>query len=292
MMAARLKGQSGLGRPCRDRSPRREAPMRPSHSTLKRRRERRHDGECGRRFAKRELPLVGGPTRTRANRNIRLADAMSSSRACANETMVAAMSTLTKLALGMMGRLRAKPARGAAAVQITLPPPHKEGGMPLMEALANRRSSREFMPDELPLQLLSDLLWAAAGMNRAEGGRRPACWRGRSPRRRRTPRHRACRRCEDAFAPHHMGDLGDRKRLSHGRKPRLRLRRASPRSIRPPVSLLPEPRPSPPRGLPLSLRPSPPRRGPRRPRRSRPCAPVLHESQPAPPSARPLWPGE
>lgn len=81
------------------------------------------------------------------------------------------MSTLTKLALGMMGRLRPKPARDAAAAQIALPPPHKDGGMPLLEALAERRSSREFAPDELPLQLLSDLLWAADGVNRAEGGR-------------------------------------------------------------------------------------------------------------------------
>ncbi|TDX60415.1 nitroreductase [Methylosinus sp. sav-2] len=81
------------------------------------------------------------------------------------------MSTLTKLALGMMGRLRPKPARDAAAAQIALPPPHKEGGMPLMEAIAERRSSREFAPDELPLQLLSDLLWAADGVNRAKGGR-------------------------------------------------------------------------------------------------------------------------
>ena len=37
--------------------------------------------------------------------------------------------------------------------------------MPLMEAIAERRSSREFAPDELPLQLLSDLLWAADGVN-------------------------------------------------------------------------------------------------------------------------------
>jgi nitroreductase len=40
-----------------------------------------------------------------------------------------------------------------------------------MEALLNRCSSREFAPDALPLQLLSDLLWAAYGVNRADGGR-------------------------------------------------------------------------------------------------------------------------
>ncbi len=81
------------------------------------------------------------------------------------------MSALTKLMLGMMGKLRPKPARGAAAPQIALKAASKTGGMPLMEALAKRRSLREFAPRELPPQILSDLLWAAYGVNRAEGGR-------------------------------------------------------------------------------------------------------------------------
>jgi nitroreductase len=80
------------------------------------------------------------------------------------------MSTLTKLALGMMGQLRPKPATAGAGA-IELPPPARHGGLPLMEALAKRRSSREFARDPLPLQLLSDLLWAAYGTNRADGGR-------------------------------------------------------------------------------------------------------------------------
>ncbi len=40
-----------------------------------------------------------------------------------------------------------------------------------MEALAQRHSSREFKPDALPLQPLSDLLWAAYGVNRPDVGR-------------------------------------------------------------------------------------------------------------------------
>jgi nitroreductase len=81
------------------------------------------------------------------------------------------MSTLTKIALGAMGQLRPKPATGNSATSIALPPPEKSGGMPLMEALARRRSSREFAPDALPSPLLSSLLWAAYGSNRADGGR-------------------------------------------------------------------------------------------------------------------------
>lgn len=81
------------------------------------------------------------------------------------------MSTLTKLALGMMGRLRPEPPKGGAASAIMLPPENARGGAPLMEALSKRKSSREFAPDPLPLQLLSNLLWAAYGVNRPDGGR-------------------------------------------------------------------------------------------------------------------------
>lgn len=81
------------------------------------------------------------------------------------------MNVLTKLALGMMGQLRPKPAKGNSATSISLPPPEKHGGLPLMEALARRRSSRDFASAPLPLPLLSNLLWSAYGMNRAGGGR-------------------------------------------------------------------------------------------------------------------------
>jgi SagB-type dehydrogenase family enzyme len=57
---------------------------------------------------------------------------------------------------------------------IALPKPHMEGGMPLMKALAARSTSREFGPVELPLQVLSDLLWAADGVNRPDSGKRTA----------------------------------------------------------------------------------------------------------------------
>ncbi len=81
------------------------------------------------------------------------------------------MSTLTKLALGMMGRFRPEPSKGAAAPAIMLPPEDTKGGPTLMEALSKRMSTREFSPDPLPAQVLSNLLWAAYGMNRRDGGR-------------------------------------------------------------------------------------------------------------------------
>lgn len=57
---------------------------------------------------------------------------------------------------------------------LRLPPPDTGGGMPLMRALAQRHTSRSFRPDPLPVQTLSDLLWAAFGVNRPESGKRTA----------------------------------------------------------------------------------------------------------------------
>ena len=79
------------------------------------------------------------------------------------------MSMLTKLALGAMGRLRPSPAKGNATPTIALPAPETTGGIPLMEAFAKRHSAREFEARDLPLPLLSNLLWAANGINRADG---------------------------------------------------------------------------------------------------------------------------
>lgn len=81
------------------------------------------------------------------------------------------MTTVGKLALGMMGRLRPRPALGDAASTISLPPVDRRGGPPLMDTLSRRHSSREFAPNPLPLPVLSGLLWAAYGVNRPDGGR-------------------------------------------------------------------------------------------------------------------------
>ncbi len=57
---------------------------------------------------------------------------------------------------------------------IKLPEPKKSGGMPLMDALAQRKTSRAYSPKELDLQTLSNLLWAANGINRPENGLKTA----------------------------------------------------------------------------------------------------------------------
>ena len=45
---------------------------------------------------------------------------------------------------------------------------------PLMQILAKRSSSRAFSPAPVPMAVLSDLLWAANGVNRPDSGRRTA----------------------------------------------------------------------------------------------------------------------
>ena len=64
-----------------------------------------------------------------------------------------------------------KPASGQ---EIILPKPVTTGGMPLMDALRERKSSREFGAKKLPLETISNLLWAADGINREDSGKRTA----------------------------------------------------------------------------------------------------------------------
>ena len=66
----------------------------------------------------------------------------------------------------------------AAAESIQLPPPRSTGGKPLFDALRLRRSIREYSEQPLPRQVLSELLWAAFGINRpATGDRTAPYWR-------------------------------------------------------------------------------------------------------------------
>jgi len=55
--------------------------------------------------------------------------------------------------------------------------PRKDAGKPLMQALQLRKSIREFSPRALSPQHLSDLLWAADGVNRPSGDRTAPYWR-------------------------------------------------------------------------------------------------------------------
>ncbi len=60
------------------------------------------------------------------------------------------------------------------AVVVNLPAPQMTGGRPLMDCLKARESRREFGPDKISPQILSNLLWAANGINRPDSGKRTA----------------------------------------------------------------------------------------------------------------------
>jgi len=92
------------------------------------------------------------------------------------------MITRREANIGLVASAALAAAGRAAAVEelpaLDLPPPRSEGGKPLIEALRLRRSIREYSPRALPLQVLSDLLWAAFGINRpASGDRTAPYWR-------------------------------------------------------------------------------------------------------------------
>jgi nitroreductase len=55
---------------------------------------------------------------------------------------------------------------------IHLAPPETSGGMPLMQALNNRMSTKKFTERAITRDQISNLLWAAFGINRPESGKR------------------------------------------------------------------------------------------------------------------------
>ncbi|HVP57267.1 MAG TPA: nitroreductase family protein, partial [bacterium] len=57
---------------------------------------------------------------------------------------------------------------------IKLPAPQMTGGKPLMDALKERQTIRDYTADKLSPQVLSNLLWAAFGVNRPADGKRTA----------------------------------------------------------------------------------------------------------------------
>lgn len=54
---------------------------------------------------------------------------------------------------------------------VALPAPQTSGGKPLMQVLKERKSVRDFGPEPLSRQTISNLLWAAWGINREDGRR-------------------------------------------------------------------------------------------------------------------------
>lgn len=60
--------------------------------------------------------------------------------------------------------------RAQVAVQ-QLPPAITTGGQPLMQVLSERQSGKNFSANNIEAQTLSEILWAAWGINRSDGNR-------------------------------------------------------------------------------------------------------------------------
>lgn len=78
---------------------------------------------------------------------------------------VATLAMITLLSGAVMGQ---------APQDIKLNAPDMERGLTIMKAFEKRASATSFSSKELSLQDLSDLLWAANGINRPESGKRTA----------------------------------------------------------------------------------------------------------------------
>ena len=75
---------------------------------------------------------------------------------------------------GLVGLLAAIVATAVAAQELKpmiLPAPQTDGGRPMMQALKERKSTREFSGEKLSVQVLANLLWAGFGVNRPDGRR-------------------------------------------------------------------------------------------------------------------------
>jgi len=88
-------------------------------------------------------------------------------------------ASATLLGAISLAAIRTPNARAQQVVK--LPAPQTDGGKPMMQALKSRRSVRDYSDRPLPPQVLSNLLWAACGINRPDAGLRTApSWRGRA----------------------------------------------------------------------------------------------------------------
>lgn len=82
------------------------------------------------------------------------------------------MSVVLSFVLCLPAVLASAEAKPETQAAITLPAPRLDH--PALKILARRQSRREFDAKKLPMQTLAEILWAAAGINRPDSGKRTA----------------------------------------------------------------------------------------------------------------------
>ncbi len=84
-------------------------------------------------------------------------------------TFVKTLPAVTVLATIVSDFAQEAPDTFAALQPISLPKPETDGGKSVLAALQERRTIRNISAKKLPPQVLSNLLWAAFGVNRPKG---------------------------------------------------------------------------------------------------------------------------
>ena len=84
-------------------------------------------------------------------------------------TFVKTLPALTVLAGAAASFAQEPPAAAPALQPIALPKPEKDGGKSVLASLWERKTVRNIRSEKLPPQVLSNLLWAAWGVNREKG---------------------------------------------------------------------------------------------------------------------------
>ena len=84
------------------------------------------------------------------------------------------MKTIVKICSMLLAMTIALPVMSDSFQDIALKAPDKKGGLSIMESLWQRKSVRSFSDKKLSDQMLSNLLWAAYGINRPEENKRTA----------------------------------------------------------------------------------------------------------------------
>ena len=84
-------------------------------------------------------------------------------------TFVKSLPAATLLASAAAGRAQDTTSAPGTLQPITLPKPETDGGKSVLAALQVRKTVRNLRDEKLPPQVLSNVLWSAFGVNRAEG---------------------------------------------------------------------------------------------------------------------------
>jgi len=82
---------------------------------------------------------------------------------------VPAAAALAAKASGSTQNAATEPGSTRELQPIALPKPQTDGGKSVLAALQERKTTRDISAEKLPLQTLSNLLWAAWGVNREKG---------------------------------------------------------------------------------------------------------------------------